>query len=107
MNKLHIKKVGVLSYAKISGILGAIFGLIFGLIYLFLGVIFGAMIMGLAGRGGAVAGGASIIYGIIALIFLPIFYGVLSFIFGAIFSLIYNLVAGAIGGIEIEVENMY
>ncbi len=107
MNKLQIKKVGVLSYAKITAVLCFIIGLLLGVIYFFVAVVFGAMLMGVGGRGGAAAGGFSFVYGLIMLIMFPIIYGAVGFISGALGALIYNLLAGMIGGIEIEVENVY
>ena len=107
MNKLHVKKLGVLSIAKIQAVVGAIVGLLIGILYFIIFAVFGAVIMGLAGKQGAAAGGITIVYGIAALIGFPIFYGILGFVGGAIVSLIYNLVAKYIGGIEFEVENIY
>ena len=107
MNKLQIKKLGVLSVAKIQAVVGLVIGLIIGVLYFIIFAVFGAVIMGLAGQQGAAAGGITIIYGIAALIGFPIFYAVLGFIGGAIVSFVYNLVARSIGGIEIEVENVY
>jgi hypothetical protein len=107
MNKLQIKKLGVLSVAKMYAVLGFVMGLIIGIMYLIFGLIFGAMMMGMAGRNGAAAGGFSVLWGIVGLIFFPIFYSIVSFVAGAIGALIYNLCAGFIGGIEIEVENVY
>jgi hypothetical protein len=43
------------------------------------------------------------IFGIGAVIFLPIFYGVLGLLVGAIGGALYNLFAGMVGGIEIDV----
>jgi hypothetical protein len=63
--------------------------------------------MGMAGRQGAAAGGVGVVWGIVGLIFFPIFYGIVSFVAGAIGALLYNLCAGFIGGVEIEVENVY
>ena len=105
MSKLHIRKVGVLSVAKIQAVVGLVIGLIIGILYFLIFAIFGAVIMGLAGKQGAAAGGVTIIYGVVALIGFPIFYGIMGFIGGAIVSLVYNLVAKTIGGIEIEVES--
>ena len=42
-------------------------------------------------------------FGVGAVIFLPIFYGVMGFIGGLIGALIYNVVAGMIGGVELDV----
>ena len=89
-----LKKIGVLSLAKLHGILIAVFGLIVGLIYGFLGVIFG-LVSGSIGIAGL---------GIASIIFLPIMYGVFGFVIGALMAFLYNLVAGWVGGIEMEFE---
>jgi hypothetical protein len=68
---------------------------------------FGMAMMGSGGRGGFAAGGSSIVVGFLVMIGLPIFYGAMGFIGGAIGALLYNLFAGMVGGIEIEVENVY
>jgi len=107
MNRLQIKKLGVLSVAKIQAFVGFVVGLILGILYFLIFAIFGAVIMSMAGRDGAAAGGITIVYGIAALIGFPIFYAVAGFVGGAIVTLIYNLVARFVGGIEIEVENVY
>ncbi|CAN5280174.1 MAG: hypothetical protein M3407_03075 [Acidobacteriota bacterium] len=106
-NKVTVKRVGVLSLAKIQGLLMAVIGLIFGVFYGLFIMIFGAALMsasaGRDGGGAAMAGG--IVGGLMAMILIPIFYGVLGFVFGAISALIYNAAAGVIGGLEMEIEN--
>lgn len=88
-----IKKIGVLSLAKIQGILMAIFGLIAG-------IIFALFSTALSSVAGAEVFGATT--GVVAIITLTITYGVIGFIAGAIGALIYNLVAGWVGGIQID-----
>ncbi len=108
MNKLRIKKLGILSVAKIHGAMGFIIGLIIGVIY-GLAIIAISLIGATAGRGSeALAmGGGGVVVGIIAIIGFPIFYGVFGFIGGIIGALIYNVFSGIVGGIEIEVENIH
>ena len=107
MAQMTIRRVGVLSIAKIEGFLMFIVGLIIGVIYGLTVIIFGAVIMSaLAQRGeGQVLGGVStIVVGILIMIVVSIFYGVMGFIGGAIGALIYNIAAGIVGGIELELE---
>jgi hypothetical protein len=91
-----IKSVGVMSVAKITAAIQAVFGLLFAPIFL----LFGAL--------GSLAGqhvnpfGA--IGGLALAIMMPIFYGVIGFIMGAIGAWLYNLLAKWIGGIEFEIE---
>lgn len=93
MNK--IKRVGILSFAKVQALITGIFGLFVGVIYLLL-ILFSKEEMaslGLNLRSGAMA----------AILF-PVFYAIFGFIFGILAGLVYNLVARLFGGIEIELE---
>ena len=106
MAEMTIRRFGVISVAKMYGLLMFIFGLVFGVIYGLILIVFGAAISAV-GRGGsdAVAGGVSTVaMGVGMMIGLPLFYGVLGFIMGAIGALIYNAVAGIIGGVKFELE---
>ena len=91
-----IKSVGVLSVAKIFGLLYSCMGLVFVPIFL---------IMALAG---ATAGPKEFplggVLGIVLAIVIPIFYGGMGFVMGAIGALLYNLIAGWIGGFEVQLE---
>jgi hypothetical protein len=88
------------------GAMGFVFGLIFGVLYGLGIILFGAMMMGSAGKDAGMAGGGAIVMGIIMMIAIPIIYGIMMFIAGAIGALLYNLFAGMVGGIEINVENV-
>ena len=93
-----ITKVNALSVAKVAGILYAGLGLIFGALF---------SLIGMAGMGAALAGNegagfASMIFGVGAIIILPIFYGVIGFIFSFIAASLFNVAAGMTGGIEVE-----
>ena len=106
MAKMQVKRVGVLSYAKITAVTMAAFGLIFGVIYgLIFMVVGGAMIAG-GGRGSAGAGASSVVIGLIMMVAIPIFYGILGFLAGALGGVIYNVASGFVGGIELELENV-
>lgn len=107
MNRLHIKKLGVLSVAKIQAIVMAGVSLIFAVPAGLILIVISLMGIGMSGSRGFVGGGFGIGMGIFYMIVVPIIYGIIGFIAGAIGALIYNLVAGMIGGIEIEVENVY
>ena len=92
-----IRRIAPLSVAKVMGALYALMGLIFGaLISLF--SLVGAGMMGDEG------GFGGMIFGIGAIVILPIFYGVLVFVMMFIAAALYNLVAGWFGGIEIDVS---
>ena len=96
-----IRRVGVLSVAKIAAALYALMGLIIGA-FISLFALVGSMAAMGGGNDNAVLG---IFMGVGAVVALPIFYGVLGGVFAAISAALYNLVAGFVGGIEIEVES--
>ncbi len=91
----EIKRVDIMSYAKIYGVIFAIFGLIAGLFIGALGSMFSS-ISGSSGFGG---------FGFLSIIIFPILYGGLGFVFGLIGGAIYNLIAGWVGGIKIELHD--
>ena len=107
MNKLRIRKLGVLSVAKMYALVLLVISLIISIPYGLFIIIFsltGASSIG--GQGGLALGGGGIVFGLLFMVGLPIFYGVIGFVMGAVGALIYNIFAGIIGGIEIEVENV-
>jgi|SRR6476660_1263198 len=107
MNRLRIKKLGILSVAKMQGVMGLVIGLIIGVIYGLIIIAYsllGASI--LKGNSSLAVGGGGVDVGIVAMIAIPIIYGIIGFIGGAIGALLYNLFAGMVGGVEIEVENI-
>ena len=108
MNKLRIRKLGILSFAKIQGVMGFVIGLIIGVIYGL--IIIAYSLLGasmLKGDSALAIGGGGVVVGIVAMIAFPIMYGIIAFIGGALGALIYNIFAGMVGGVEIEVENVY
>lgn len=95
---MHIlKSVGVMSVAKIMGLVYGCLGLIFVPIFLLIGLV-GSM----AGQQKTPFAGA---IGVFLAVLMPLFYGVLGFIMGAIGALLYNLFANLVGGFELELES--
>ncbi|HKZ45086.1 MAG TPA: hypothetical protein VJ343_00075 [archaeon] len=93
----ELKSVDMMSYAKISGAIGAIGGFVLGVIVaLFAGVGVGLMY---EMPGAGLVGGA---VGIAAIIIFPIMYAVIGFVSAAVGALLYNFVASKIGGVKIE-----
>ena len=90
-----LKSVGPGSVFKVFGFMYAVIGLIFG------ALISLAAVVGM-GMGGSEAGVAGMLFGVGAIIILPIFYGILGAIGGAIGALVYNVCAKVTGGIELE-----
>ncbi len=106
MNKLRIKKLGVLSVAKMYAVIMLVVSLLISIPYGLFIMLFGAVAMGSGAKEGLAAGGGAIVIGILVMIGLPIMYAVFGFIFGALGALLYNLFAGFVGGIEVEVESV-
>lgn len=108
MNKLRIKKLGILSVAKIYAAIMLVVSLLISIPYGLFIIIFslsGASSIG--GQGGLALGGGGVIFGLLVMIGLPIMYSAFGFVGGAIGAILYNIFAGFVGGIEIEVENVY
>ena len=91
-----IKSVGVLSIAKVMGLVQACLGLIFAPFLLLIGLL-GTM----AGPQKTPFAG---MFGIFLALFMPVLYGVMGFIAGAVGALLYNLFARWVGGFELELE---
>lgn len=111
MATMVIKRLGVLSIAKMQAMIMLVFGIIIGVIYGLMFMAFGAMIMSMEpsgrGSGGAAGAGAGgFIGGLMVMIFVPIVYAIIGFIAGAIGALVYNAAAKFVGGIEMDLENV-
>ena len=96
-----LKRIGVLSLAKIMGIIYAAMGLIVGFFISFIAFI--AMLAGSAfdGSSNSVSG---LLFGIGSVFALPLVYGILGAIGGVITAALYNLIAKFTGGLELEFE---
>ncbi len=107
MNKLRIKKLGILSVAKMYALVMLVVSLIFSVPFGLIMMLSSAAALGSRDAGIGALGGGGVIAGLLFMIGVPIFYGAIGFVFGAIGASIYNLFAGIIGGVEIEVENIH
>lgn len=95
---MTIKRIDPMSCAKISGLLYAILGFIAGCFF---------ALISLAGFGkGApgAGGGFGMMFGVGAIIILPVVYGILGFVGSLVGAAIYNGLANAVGGIIIQTE---
>jgi len=93
-----IKRVGPVSFAKVSGFLYALIGLIVGGILSLV-----AMAGGFASEAAGAAGLGAVI-GVGAVIILPIMYGLMGFVATLIAAWLYNLAAGLVGGVEVDIQ---
>jgi hypothetical protein len=95
-----IKAVGILSVAKIMGLVYGCMGLLFAPFFLLFGLISSA-----AGQSKSpLTGIFGIGFGIVFAIIMPVLYGLMGFVTGALGGLLYNLFARWVGGFELEIE---
>ena len=95
-----LKSVGVLSAAKIVGLMYAILGLIMGLLF---AAVFSMIPMSDAANPDFPTWLAPM-FGTGAILMMPIFYGCMGFVGGAIAAGIYNALARMMGGLELKLE---
>lgn len=98
-----VKRVGILSAAKIAGGLYGAMGLVIGGFFALFSL-FGASIASLSDSGEAPPAWVGVAFGLGAVVLFPVFYGVLGLVVGALTAGLYNLSARFVGGLEIEVE---
>jgi hypothetical protein len=89
-----INRVGPLSSAKVVGLLYAILGLAMGAI---------VSLISASGAFAQASGAASPLFGIAAVVFIPIVYGVMGFVMTLILAALYNGLAKLVGGVEIDI----
>ena len=92
-----VKSIGVLSVGKVLACLYALLGLL-------VGGFFSLLAIAGAAAGAANGGPAALLFGVGAIIILPIFYGLIGFVGGIIMAALYNVVASIAGGIEVQLE---
>jgi hypothetical protein len=73
MAKVQIRRMGVLSCAKIYSITLAAMGLILGVIYGLIFMVVGGAIMAGGGRESGAAGASSLVVGLVMMIAIPVF----------------------------------
>ena len=95
-----LKRIGILSAGKIAGLIYACFGLLVGAFFSLFALI-GSVAGMSAGEEEAAFG---LLFGVGAVIIMPLFYGFIGFVGGLISALIYNLLAKVVGGLELELE---
>lgn len=96
-----ITRIGIFSLARITGGVGLALGLIFGAIFSLVSLV-GAGFA--AAEGGGLEGFAGLIFGLGAVIVLPILYGGLAFLQGLVIGFVVNLALSLFGGLEIELQ---
>jgi hypothetical protein len=96
-----LRRVGVMSCGKVGGVLYCLLGLVFGAVLALFSLLGAGVAATQPDQSGALFGA---LFGVGAVIFLPLFYGALGFIGGIIMAALYNLVAGWVGGVELQLE---
>ena len=99
-----VKKIGVLSFAKLHAVIMAIVGLLAGVLYSFGGLIIDVLVsIGwiTSSETPGLSFGTVLAFG--ALIGMPIIFAAFGFIVGLIEAFLYNLFSRWFGGIEIDI----
>ena len=95
-----IRRFGIWSVARMYGALSAGMGLLIGLVI----AVASAVGLGLAGSETDAPPFLAGVFGVGAIVILPIFYGVMGICAGAIGAALYNLLAGVVGGVTVDAE---
>ncbi|MBI4176690.1 MAG: hypothetical protein HY518_05780 [Candidatus Aenigmarchaeota archaeon] len=98
----EVRKVDVLSMAKIYAVIMAIIGFIMGIVMAVIFLTVGSFVP--AATGPASFGLLPFGLGVLSIIAFPILYGVLGFVMGAIGAFLYNVIAGWIGGVQLDLQ---
>ena len=91
----EVKRLNVLSVAKITALFGIFFGLVAGILF---------AIVSKLSAGAMPAELAAMPFGMQSIFILPIFYGIIYFLGGIVGAAVYNLFAKWIGGIKIDLS---
>lgn len=101
---MKIKKLGVLSFAKLLAVMGALIGLVFGVLYSFGGLIVDAVVsLGwiTTPETPGLSEGTFLAFG--ALVGMPLIGAICGFITGFMGAILYNLFAPMFGGMTIKI----
>lgn len=94
-----LKKIGVLSLARMLGGAYAALGLVVGFIFSLASLV-GSFAASMANSEEAAGAAIGLLIGVGAIVFMPIMYGLMGFLGGALMAFIFNIMAGVFGGIE-------
>jgi hypothetical protein len=97
---MTLRRIDALSCAKVVGALYAVLGLFAGGLFTLFALLGTAL--GTAREGPEALFG--LLFGVGAVVLLPIMYGVLGFLAGLIGSALYNVAANVVGGIQVELS---
>jgi ribose/xylose/arabinose/galactoside ABC-type transport system permease subunit len=94
MAKIKLKRIEPMSLGKVFGVLYALMGLFVGIFVALVSVVMGSLLQS----------SPMAMFGVGAIVILPILYGALGFLMGLIMAALYNFIASKVGAIEIETE---
>jgi hypothetical protein len=97
---MQLKRIGPLSLARLAAGLYAAIGLIVGVIVA-LAALAGASLGHTSGDSNPIVG---VVFGVGAVVFLPLIYGVLGAFGALVIAVLYNLLSGWLGGVELTLE---
>ncbi len=101
-----LSRVDPLSLMKVSGIIYGCMGLLIGVIFAICFSI-GAMLGTMSGQQDfPITGVMGVVFGLLAVICLPIFYAVLGALIAGLMAVLYNFVARRFGGVMYEVREV-
>lgn len=92
-----VKRVGVWSAARLYAAITGAFGLLGGIVFALIAVAGGMANPDMPAWMGSV-------FGVGAIIFLPVVYGIMGLVIGAVSAALYNVFAGIVGGLSVDVE---
>ncbi|MEM4598250.1 MAG: DUF3566 domain-containing protein [Candidatus Diapherotrites archaeon] len=98
-----IRKIGVLSYAKICAVFGALGGVIQS-IWIYYVWTYTNQVLEKVGKAFGLNTNFSTSPPILEMVLSPVLGLIFGFIIGAVIALIYNLLADKIGGVEVELQ---
>ncbi len=102
---VKIKKIRVMSLAKLQGAMAAFIGLVAGILYSFGGALLDVLVsMGWISSAATTGVGYGTALAFLAIIGMPIMFGIVGFVAGLIAAGLYNLVAQRVGGVEVDLE---
>ena len=97
---MELKAIGPVSSAKVLGLFYAAIGLVAGVVVACIALAGAAL-----GRGGEdVSPFLGSMFGVAAIVLLPVLYGVLGSLGGLILSSLYNVIARLVGGIQVTLQ---
>jgi hypothetical protein len=91
-----VRRIEPMSAAKVGGALYALLGLVFGALFTLISFTGFSAFTGMSSYG--------MLFGVGAIIILPIVYGICGFIFAGISAFFYNVAAKFAGGLEITTD---